>query len=135
MDRNILTTKLQEKSWTSLYALWFIIQIWCLILQEVGNPDVQSWNLLVQPFAQLFAYQQAEMNDLFLPGYDFFAFLFCIAAMFWLCKPILLNLIKSGFMVLFKNFLLVYKLVIMFFLFFYVIWCLKNSSYEVLILW
>lgn len=50
-------------------------------------------------------------------------------------KPILLNLIKSRFKVLFKNFLLVYKLVIMFFLFFYVIWCLKNSSYEVLILW
>lgn len=56
MDRNILNTKLQEKSWSSSYALWFIIQIWCLILQEVGNPDVQSWNLLVQPFAQLFAY-------------------------------------------------------------------------------
>lgn len=135
MDRNILNTKLQGNSWTSSYALWFIIQIWCLILQEVWNPNVQSWNLLVQPFAQLFAYQQAETNELFLPGYDFFVFLFCVAAMFWLCKPILLNLIKSGFMVLFKNFLLVYKLVIMFFLFFYAIWCLKNGSCEVLILW
>lgn len=72
------------------------------------------------------------MNDLFFPGYKFFVSLFCITAVFWLCKQILLHLLKSGFLVLFKNksFLLVYKLVIMVFLFFCGIWCPKEQHLQ-----
>ena len=118
MGRSILNGQLQAESWTTSYALWFIIQIWYLILQKAAHPDFQAWTLLLQPLTQLFAYQQAEKSDLLSPGYNFLSLSFVLLQCFDSVSKC--HLIKSGFLVLFKNksFLLAYKQVIMVFLFF-----------------